>query len=124
MRLLPDKPADLSKGTLGFSYEEYANAIAKLVDSAPKPFTIGIFGKWGSGKSTIIKYLGSNLDKDRYAFVKFDVWKYEQDALRRSFLVAIAQQLNSVRGLLSNAIDIKGLEEKLYKSTSTDEEKF
>ena len=57
------------------------------------PFTIGLFGKWGTGKSSVINILESKLDKKRFNYLPFDVWKYQNDSLRRQFLIQIDEKL-------------------------------
>jgi len=61
-------------------------------DSSPPP-TIGVFGPWGVGKSTIIGALQARLRGSITAFVYFDAWRYEGDSLRRQFLIDTAAQL-------------------------------
>src|ERR1700741_882323 len=124
MRLLPDKPvSDSDAKKVEFAYIEFAKSTAELIEQSPRPFTIGLFGKWGTGKSTIIRHLYKALDKRKYKFVTFDVWKYESDALRRSFLIDISQQLNKQLSLV-NKINLENLEDQLYKSHTRDKDEF
>ena len=46
----------------------YVNTLTNCVMSAPhnRPFTIGLFGEWGSGKSSIIKTFSKDVVK-KYA---------------------------------------------------------
>jgi hypothetical protein len=126
MRLLPDRP--LSKTTnksIDFAYDDLAKNMVELIDASPRPFTIGLFGKWGTGKSTIIESLKQSLNKNQYVFVKFDVWKYESDALRRSFLIDLAQQLKGRRPFAKvNDKYIEHLRKRLYTTTQKSEEQF
>jgi hypothetical protein len=124
MKLLSDKPVTTSARGVDFSYTDFAESLAELISSAPRPFTIGMFGKWGTGKSTIIHSLGEKLDKRKYIYLKFDVWKYESDSLRRSFLIDIAEQLNETTPFYKSKIDINQLEDELYKSKSIPKEEF
>lgn len=125
MKLLPDKPInDSKKQKVDFAYKELANSLSRLIESAPRPFTIGLFGKWGAGKSTVIHNLRDVLDRRKYIYLTFDVWKYESDALRRSFLIDIARQLNKVTPFYKANINIEKLEEELYKSKTIPKEKL
>ena len=55
----PVKSADEDK--LGFS--GFARALAKLIGEAEKtPFTVGVFGAWGSGKTTMMHLLREELE--------------------------------------------------------------
>ena len=40
----------------GFGYDDYANTILGMITDArfPSPFTFGIFGEWGSGKTSLM----------------------------------------------------------------------
>ena len=62
------------------------------------PLTIGLFGRWGSGKSSIIKTLSERLGTksvdNSVKTVIYDAWKYSGDAFRRSFLLEMKKQLN------------------------------
>lgn len=100
---VPDEPvADLSSKDL-FGHHAYTEALAKAVLAARAPFTIGVFGSWGVGKTTIAKdYLASALARDgdsHVAYAYFDAWKYEGDSLRRQFLRDIAGQLKATGAL-------------------------
>ena len=49
MKLIPDKPlSDADAKKVEFAYAEFAKSTAKLIDQSPRPFSIGLFGKWGN----------------------------------------------------------------------------
>lgn len=115
---LPDTPIQAEeKDKLFFGYHQIASALGKIIKNAPAPFTIGLFGKWGTGKSTILNQLKNYLNDDTRLIV-FDVWKYESDALRRSFILDVATQLNLDKDF------IKKIKEKLYLDISRPREEF
>ena len=67
---------ELNSDLLGRSYT--AKRIAWMMrDVIEPPFTIGIFGKWGSGKSIFLDLLEQALDSKYFQIVKFNAWKYE-----------------------------------------------
>ncbi|NLT51327.1 MAG: hypothetical protein GXX85_10455 [Ignavibacteria bacterium] len=80
-----------------FGHNDYAALLEKLVKEQPTPFNIGIFGKWGVGKSTIVNLLKERLKddikKEKIKFLEIRVWKYDQNSLRRKFIVKIAEGL-------------------------------
>lgn len=92
---LEDRPLEEEKlDNLRFGHDEIAETLADTIKSCPTPFTIGLFGGWGSGKSTIANKISSDY-LDDIETVKFDVWKYEGDSLRRSFLKEFAEATNT-----------------------------
>jgi hypothetical protein len=90
--VIRDRPADL-RVVDPFSHEDYASAAAETLNAADRTFTLGLFGDWGLGKTTIIRRLGELVQTQGLAFVDFDVWRFEGDALRRQFLREAARQL-------------------------------
>ena len=78
-----------------FGHKEIAKTLVKIVTGCPAPFTIGLFGRWGSGKSTIANFLKNILLPSKIPVIIFDVWKHKGDALRRTFLKEITKQLRS-----------------------------
>ena len=59
----------------------YAENLKKAIVNAPKdkPFAVGLFGEWGSGKSSIIKTVREELEDTKTHKIKFiiyDAWKY------------------------------------------------
>jgi hypothetical protein len=81
---VPGSPAALGTHD-AFGHSDYSAAIGAILADAPVPFTLGLFGDWGVGKTSIIQAIGSKLTEQDIAFVSFDVWRYEGDALRRQF---------------------------------------
>jgi hypothetical protein len=109
-RLLPDKPLGYDENTpdaVLFGYNDLADSLLATIKHAPTPFTIGLFGKWGTGKSTVINLLKTKIDSKTHKIVIYDAWKYEKDDLRRTFLLEVADKLYSKS-------KIKELKTKLY----------
>ena len=67
------------------AHERVARSIADLVHSEEGGQLIGLEGRWGSGKTTIINLMRKRLESDTTLFA-FDAWAHERDPLRRSFL--------------------------------------
>lgn len=103
IRFLSDQPltADRKKD-VRFGHPGMADNLREIILQCPLPFTIGLFGKWGSGKTTIINLLKDKLKDDKVALVKFDIWKHEKDSLRRAFLEELVKQCKSSQLLPSD----------------------
>ncbi|MGM8891542.1 KAP family P-loop NTPase fold protein [Psychrobacter sp. 1Y1] len=60
------------------------------------PISIGIFGNWGAGKSSLLKLIETKLEDDEqdYIVINFDAWLYQGfDDARASLLEVIATEL-------------------------------
>ncbi|HYY85835.1 MAG TPA: P-loop NTPase fold protein, partial [Nitrososphaeraceae archaeon] len=58
----------------------YANAIANIVRNSQPKFTIGIFGDWGTGKTTLINAVDKILQTDKDLIrIKLEAWRYKQE---------------------------------------------
>lgn len=76
----------------------YADQLSDAIKSVPnkQAYTIGLYGTWGSGKSTIIRTAKEKLEKDdssRIKMVVYDAWKYSGDSFRRMFLLHLQNEL-------------------------------
>lgn len=86
-----------------FRHAEIAHTLKLVVETCPMPFTIGLFGGWGTGKTTISNFLTSELAKvPNVGVVVFDVWKFDKDSLRRQFLITVEKQLKEQKKLPSS----------------------
>lgn len=76
----------------------YADNLVKVIENTPKDkvFTIGVFGGWGTGKSSIIRTAQDKIEevhKKKVRFITYDAWKYANDSFRRMFLLKVQQEL-------------------------------
>lgn len=89
---LPDELIDLYKiDKLGTKI--YVELLVNIIENCKTPYTIGIFGSWGSGKSSIIKTLQEKFSKgirDKRVFI-YDAWKYSKDDFRRTFILELRE---------------------------------
>ena len=113
-QFIPDREIVLSKDTDLLNTSIYANNLVNLIKSAPQGqvFNIGLFGSWGSGKSSIIattkEQLKSSKDS-KVKFVTYDAWKYANDSFRRMFLFEVQKELGFKR---------TSLMEKFYQNSN------
>lgn len=95
-KFLTDKEIDLNNGDF-LKTKVYADNLAKIIRSTEpnKVFTIGLYGSWGSGKSSIIETAKSEFnDTEKVKFITYDAWQYSNDSFRRMFLRCLIKDLN------------------------------
>jgi hypothetical protein len=89
----------------GLDFTSYGGAIADAVYRTQGPFSIGIFGDWGTGKTSLMKLIQRALlsengldrigpSKQKVFSVWFNAWQYEQD--EHPLVPLIATILNSL----------------------------
>lgn len=82
------------------NYGEVAELALDLIrDKNMLPLSMGIFGTWGTGKSTLLNLIEAGLAKDSeqangYIIVKFDAWLYQGfDDARAALMEEVARSL-------------------------------
>ena len=95
---LKDEPLSDLEGQDKFSHDAYVNLLAKIIKELAPPFTLGVFGSWGVGKSSIVNDLSNRLNRNTpdTRAVTIDVWKYSDNSLRRQFLYDLQESLRSL----------------------------
>ena len=80
--------------------KEIANNIIKGIPNGSESFVIGINGKWGVGKSTLLKYIENALnltiekEQENLVILSFDPWLYSgQEHLQSKFFIELSNQL-------------------------------
>lgn len=90
---LKDEPQTKSEVSYErFYHNSIAPALKKILKDDTSPHTIGLFGAWGAGKSTVIEMVKNDDELDMPVFI-FDAWKYKDDTLRRTFLIKLVDFL-------------------------------
>lgn len=74
--VLLDEPTD--RPALGFDH--YARSFTQVIQNSTPRFAVGIFGEWGSGKTTLMQTVEKQLESnDRVVTVWFNAWRYEKE---------------------------------------------
>ena len=60
-------------------FDQIARALATIVKTSPPQFAVGIFGGWGSGKSTLMNAIHRDLTGPETIVVEFNAWRYERE---------------------------------------------
>ncbi len=91
---LTDAPVRLDDDSDAFSHADYAAAVTVALQQAQPPWTLGLFGSWGTGKTTILDEVRTRLVADGVAVVTFDAWHHDEPRpLRRAFITEVATTL-------------------------------
>lgn len=73
------------------NYSEVSEMICDLVsDDTMLPISLGVYGTWGVGKSSILQLVGTQLEaEDRNLVVPFDAWLYQDFEEAKSALMTV-----------------------------------
>lgn len=109
----PVKDIDLDE----FGHKHYIETLRDIVLNSEPPFNIGLFGKWGVGKTTILDMFKAEIEDERIKKIDFKVWKYANDRvpLKRKFILEVVDSLG-------NESEIDHIKELLYKQTERRED--
>lgn len=95
------------------NFNEIAESIKDLITERElMPISVGVFGDWGAGKSTILELTANALEKDKQEYIQihFDAWTFQgYDDAKAALLETIAAHLvKAAEGdekLLAKALD-------------------
>ena len=112
---LPNRELEILNSTTDFfGHIEKGNAIASFltsnVNNLNQTNMIALYGKWGSGKSTLMKYIGTELEKSDYKSLYFPAWEFEKDEnLPLSLLHFISDKTGTDKiGVVKEFLDLAG----------------
>jgi hypothetical protein len=75
-KVLLDDPAK----TPGLHFGDYASALSEMIVHSQADFAVGVFGGWGSGKTTLMRTIKRELATDpSVVTVWFTAWRYEKE---------------------------------------------
>jgi len=81
-----------------FGFKEYVQILGEsIIDINDLPFTVGIFGEWGTGKTTLMYYLENWFKEKDIKTIWLNPWKYDRKeelwaAIIRELLLEIADK--------------------------------
>jgi len=78
--LLGDVPVRESKRGDLLKFSSYATVLARATIETKDSITIGVFGEWGTGKTSLMRLIQDEVDKEKAAAaVWFNAWQYEKE---------------------------------------------
>jgi predicted KAP-like P-loop ATPase len=113
---------ETSEDLLGFKV--HADLLIDIIkDESVLPITIGVFGDWGSGKSSILKIVNDEFEKEEDTdslCIYFNGWTFEgYDDAKAALLNSILRELENNKKIASELKDtIKEKAKKLWKSVN------
>ena len=100
LNFIEDKDINLEKDDL-LGTKPYASTLLDIIEKADTPFTIGLFGGWGTGKSSIVKTIKEKYNNSKISKTKvfvYDAWKYSKDSFRRTFILKLREEFKLEEG--------------------------
>jgi len=78
--LLGDVPVRESERGDLLKFSSYARVLARATIETKESITIGVFGEWGTGKTSLMRLIQDEVAKEKTAAaVWFNAWQYEKE---------------------------------------------
>lgn len=93
-----------------FQRKQFANRVATLLiqRESHKSMSIGIYGKWGEGKTSILNMVKSKLKDSNLKCIDFNPWMYsDEPQLLIMFFTTLQSELNSLNTTIKEKIGNK-----------------
>ena len=108
--ILDDLPTD----TDALDFQPYVDTLVDIVQTGSTPLTIGVFGGWGSGKTSLMKMVKKGLPPE-FTVAWFDAWKYDkEETLWRAFLLSVLSAMYAAKKLSDD--ELTKLTAMLYRA--------
>ena len=80
-------------------FDKYCDTIIKIVSDSKPRFSLGIYGQWGTGKTTLMKLVQKKFqegeNRNNILTVWFNAWRYERE---EQFALLMTEQKCSICG--------------------------
>ena len=106
-------------------FKVFANTLRRIILGAQTPITIGIHGKWGAGKTSIMRLTKELLENEGAKTIWFNAWKYnKEDALWRALILTVLAGIENTpvsAKKKDNNKELEQIRERLYRAIETEE---
>lgn len=100
------EPISLTKFNDKYNYFGFTKELADTIVNCFTPLVVGVYGRWGTGKTTILKTIEKIINEkenatDHYFFYKYSPWQYKLDDFEDvwiSFISELEKQRNTPLG--------------------------
>lgn len=79
-----------------FGHDAIISTLESTLKKVPSPFTIGVIGEWGIGKSFVLNGLKKRLENSEnskeYKVFFFDAWKHSGEPVKRALLTELLKE--------------------------------
>jgi hypothetical protein len=106
--------------------EAYARKLAEFIQTTTPPFTIGIYGEWGAGKTSFVQFVKYFLDRQALPgalpvqFISFYAWPHKtSDQLWSALVLDLARELYAPPDPPA-VVQPRGLRERLARLLASD----
>lgn len=140
IRLCPEKPIEIPEENIFghdiLGFQDSVTRLSQVINNIETPFTVGIFGSWGSGKTSFMRLLQAYLAKENSAVTFwFNAWEYENETslllpLLSNMSKEFKEHKNAINSIkkCATTVTLLGTDILLKKFANTDlkeiEEKF
>ena len=126
--MLSDQPAREDR----LNFTPYAETLAEIIadPNMRPPLTIGVFGGWGLGKTSLMRMIQERLEENtKYEFaihtVWFNAWLYSREqAIWRALIARVVQCVRQFEPAGEQLAALNQLEERLYQPSSAGDERL
>ena len=105
LKIVGDEPEE---DDLQFEFDGYARWLVSVLKTLPTPFTVGIHGEWGSGKTSLIKRIRKAVREygpsGGLCLVEFDAWKHERADVLTALLTKISSEFTTGKKQFARAV--------------------